>query len=167
MGTQYPKERKDAIINKMLPPQSMTVPELAKLENIPLGTLYTWRTQYLNHNNQETIVMSASNPVRSASQKLTIIIETSQLNEQDLSEYCRKNGLFTSEIDSWKANFIKSSKSHSASNKEDKAQLKQLRTDNKSLKKELHRKEKALAEAAALLVLRKKWDALWEESEDE
>jgi len=46
-------------------------------------------------------------------------------------------------------------------NKEDKAQLKQLRTDNKSLKKELHRKEKALAEAAALLVLRKKWDALW------
>jgi len=167
MGTQYPKERKDAIINKMLPPQSMTVPELAQLENIPLSTLYTWRTQYLNHQSQETIPMASSSTPRSASQKLTVIIETSQLNEQDLSEYCRKNGLFTSDIDNWKADFVKSSKNQSTNNKEDKAQLKQLRTDNKSLKKELHRKEKALAEAAALLVLRKKWDALWEESEGE
>ena len=167
MGTQYPKERKDAIINKMLPPQSMTVPELAQLENIPLGTLYTWRTQYLNHHSKETIPMASSNTPWSASQKLSIIIETSSLNEQDLSEYCRKNGLFTSDIDSWKADFIKSAKNQSSSSKEDRAQLKQLRTDNKSLKKELHRKEKALAEAAALLVLRKKWDALWEESEDE
>jgi transposase-like protein len=167
MGTQYPKERKDAIINKMLPPQSMTVPELAQLENIPLGTLYTWRTQYLNHHNQEITPMASSNTPRSASQKLTVIIETSSLNEQGLSEYCRKNGLFTSDIDGWKADFIKSAKNQSASNKEDKVQLKQLRIDNKSLKKELRRKEKALAEAAALLVLRKKWDALWEESEDE
>jgi len=167
MGTQYPKERKDAIINKMLPPQSMTVPALAQLENIPLGTLYTWRTQHLNHPCKETIPMAPSNPPQSASQKLAVIIETSSLNEQDLGEYCRKNGLFTSDIDNWKADFIKSSKNQSTSSKEDKAQLKQLRTDNKSLKKELHRKEKALAEAAALLVLRKKWDALWEESEDE
>jgi transposase-like protein len=167
MGTQYPQERKEAIINKMLPPQSMTVPELAQLENIPLGTLYTWRTQYLNHHNQEITPMASTNTPRSASQKLAIIIETSSLNEQDLSEYCRKNGLFTSDIDDWKANFIKSTKNQSSVNKEDKAQLKQLRIDNKSLKKELYRKEKALAEAAALLVLRKKWDALWEESEDE
>ncbi len=127
MGTQYPKERKDAIINKMLPPQSMTVPELAQLENIPLGTLYTWRTQYLNHHNQEITPMASSNIPRSASQKLTIIIETSSLNEQDLSEYCRKNGLFISDIDGWKADFIKSAKNQSATNKEDKAQLKQLR----------------------------------------
>lgn len=167
MGTQYPKERKNAIINKMLPPQSMAVPELAQLENIPLSTLHTWKTQYLNHHSQETTPMASSNTARSASQKLTIIIETSTFNEQDLSEYCRKNGLFSSEINQWKSDFIKSAKNQSATSKEDKAQLKQLRTDNKSLKKELHRKEKALAEAAALLVLRKKWDALWEESEDE
>jgi transposase-like protein len=153
MGTQYPQERKEAIINKMLPPQSMTVPELAQMENIPLGTLYTWRTQYLNHHNQEITPMASTNTPRSASQKLAIIIETSSLNEQDLSEYCRKNGLFTSDIDDWKANFIKSTKNQSSVNKEDKAQLKQLRIDNKSLKKELYRKEKALAGATALLVV--------------
>ena len=37
----------------------------------------------------------------------------------------------------------------------------------KALEKELIRKEKALAETAALLVLRKKAQAIWEESEDE
>ena len=31
----------------------------------------------------------------------------------------------------------------------------------KALKKELQRKEKAMAEMAALLVLRKKWEAYW------
>jgi len=41
MTTKYPKERKEAIINKMLPPSSMSVAELAKQEKIPYGTLYT------------------------------------------------------------------------------------------------------------------------------
>nr|WP_221898590.1 hypothetical protein [Bathymodiolus japonicus methanotrophic gill symbiont] len=50
--------------------------------------------------------------------------------------------------------------------KTDRNVLKQLRSENKKLKKELNRKEKALAETAALLVLRKKLDALWEENED-
>ena len=36
----------------------------------------------------------------------------------------------------------------------------------KQLERELNRKEKALAETAALLVLRKKFNALWEESEE-
>jgi len=167
MATPYPKERKDAVINKMLPPQSMTIPEIAKLENIPLGTLYTWKQQYLKHNSRETSSMPASNTQWTASQKLSVIIETSTLSEQDLNEYCRKKGLYATEIESWKTAFIKSSHAQSTVNKEDKNQLKKLRTDNKSLKKELRRKEKALAEAAALLVLRKKLDALWEESEDE
>ena len=36
-----------------------------------------------------------------------------------------------------------------------------------ALEKELRRKDKALAETAALLVLRKKADAIWGEAEDE
>jgi len=41
------------------------------------------------------------------------------------------------------------------------------RKKNKQLQKELDRKEKALAEAAALLVLRKKYNALFEDDEEE
>jgi hypothetical protein len=39
MTTQYSKERKEAIINKMLPPTSMSIAELAQQENIPYGVL--------------------------------------------------------------------------------------------------------------------------------
>ncbi len=42
-----------------------------------------------------------------------------------------------------------------------------LKSENKALKKELHRKEKALAEAAALLILQKKTNHLWGYDEDD
>jgi len=41
------------------------------------------------------------------------------------------------------------------------AEIKQLKTENKALKKELNRKERALAETAALLVLKKKVHEIW------
>ena len=167
MITHYPKERKDAIINKMLPPQSMSVPKLVKQENIPYGTLYTWKQQYLRNTSKEMPNMPTSNAKWTANQKFAAIIETSTLNEQKLNEYCRKQGLYSTDIEAWKIAFIKGSQYQSTANKDDKNKLKQLRTENESLKRDLRRKEKALAETAALLVLRKKLDALWEESEDE
>jgi hypothetical protein len=130
----------------------MTVLELPSWKIYRLVSFILGEHNTFNHHNQEITPM-AFPPPRSASQKLAIIIETSSLNEQDLSEYCRKTRLFTTDIDDWKANFIKSTKNQSTVNKEDKAQLKQLGIDTKSLKKELYRKEKALAGATALLVV--------------
>ena len=52
MTTTYSKERKEAIINKMLPPSSMSVSELAKQENIPYGTLYTWKQIHIDKINK-------------------------------------------------------------------------------------------------------------------
>lgn len=170
MTTKYSKERKEAIIKKMLPPSIMSVPELAKQENIPYGTLYTWKQLHIDKIKQtqkpKTENTGVSTKQWTAEQKLATIIETSTLSEQERHEYCRKNGLYSAEIESWKAVIIKGTEQNVAQVKTDKSELKKLRSDNKSLKKELHRKEKALAETAALLVLRKKLDALWEESED-
>ena len=47
------------------------------------------------------------------------------------------------------------------------AENRQLKNENKALKKELRRKEKALAEAAALLILQKKANRLWGYDEDD
>ena len=170
MTTIYSKERKEAIINKMLPPSNMSVPELAKLENIPYGTVYTWKRVYIDKTKQtqesKTENTNVSIKQWTAEQKLATIIETSTLSEQERHEYCRKNGLYSADIESWKAVIIKGTEQNVAQVKTDKNELKKLRSENNSLKKELHRKEKALAETAALLVLRKKLDALWEENED-
>ena len=166
MTTQYPKERKDAIINKMLPPLNMSVSELAKTENIPYSTLYTWKKTYLDKAPQNTDNISTSSKQWTTEKKLAVIIETSTLSEQECNEYCRQHGLYKTELDSWKASFIQESEQKMTQSKSNKDELKQLRSENNKLKKELHRKEKALAETAALLVLTKKLDALWEESED-
>ncbi|MCK5354986.1 MAG: transposase [Methyloprofundus sp.] len=170
MTTKYSKERKEAIINKMLPPSSMSVTELAKQEKIPYGTLYTWKQLHIAKTRQDEEPKSENTNVPTkqwtAEQKLATIIETSTLSEQECHEYCRKNGLYSADIESWKAVIIKGTEQNVAHVKTDKNELKKLRSENNSLKKELYRKEKALAETAALLVLRKKLDALWEENED-
>ncbi|WP_221893827.1 hypothetical protein [Bathymodiolus japonicus methanotrophic gill symbiont] len=106
MTTQYPKERKDAIINKMLPPLSMSVPELAKAENIPYGTLYTWKQTYVDKKCKNTKNTSHSPIQWTAEKKLSAIIETSTLSEQECNEYCRTHGLYKAELESWKTHFI-------------------------------------------------------------
>ena len=170
MTTKYSEERKEAIINKMLPPSNMSVPELAKLENIPYGTLYTWKQLYVSKHKQvqepKEQTTNTSTKQWTAEQKLATIIETSTLSEQERNEYCRKNGLYSADIDAWKARIINDTEKNVTQVKTDKNELKKLHSENNSLKKELHRKEKALAETAALLVLRKQLDALWEENED-
>jgi hypothetical protein len=50
--------------------------------------------------------------------------------------------------------------------KERKAENQQIVNEVKQLKRDLHRKDKALAEVTALLILKKKTDLLWGDNED-
>ena len=77
----------------------------------------------------------------------------------------RRKGLYPEQIASWKNAFVRGA-TQAPSKAERELVQKQAKTI-KQLEKELHRKEKALAETAALLVLRKKFQALWEEPEAE
>lgn len=103
---------------------------------------------------------------RSAGQKLAVVVETAALNAAELAEYCRKHGLYPEEVKAWREAAEQAMAGGVVS-------LKQLReakaTDHKRIKeleRELHRKERALAETAALLTLRKKAAAIWGEGED-
>lgn len=92
-----------------------------------------------------------------------IIIETSLLNNNDLSEYCSRKGIYAEEIEVWKKAFVTGETDEQSKLKQE---LKEKDAELKSTKKELNRKEKALAEAAALLVLRKKMRAIWDSDEE-
>ena len=102
----------------------------------------------------------------SPGQKFAIVIETATMSEVELSAYCREHGLYPEQISDWKEGCIQGNattnqaRGSNASSKEDKKRI-------KALERELNRKEKALAETAALLVLRKKYNALWDEIEDD
>lgn len=104
----------------------------------------------------------------SAEQRFFIVIETATMFERELAEYCRSKGLFVDDVKTWRALSIKaqSTTSASMSHKENKL-LRDERRKVKALEKELARKDKALAETAALLVLREKFNALWEINEED
>ena len=108
-----------------------------------------------------------SNPENwSGQDKLAVIIETASLNEQELSEYCRKKGLYVEQIERWKEAATVSNESSEKLSKAERRELQQFKKKSRKLEKELRRKEKALAEAAVLLVLQKKAQAIWGEGEE-
>ena len=94
-------------------------------------------------------------------EQLTALHESHGLTGEALQAWCRERGLFPHNLTSWKAAFCAGGKEVAPKPGE----IKSLKEENVKLKRELVRKEKALAEAAALLVLQKKFQALWEDAE--
>ena len=100
----------------------------------------------------------------SKSERLEAIMSCHALSEEQESRYCRENGLYPHHLKEWKAEFV--SATQGPVDPLEKKEKKALQQDIKRLQKELNRKDKALSETAALLVLSKKCQAIWGEKED-
>ena len=100
----------------------------------------------------------------SSEEKFAVVIESAGLNEVELGEYCRRKGLYPQQISAWRQSCLQANAS--AAPKVERTKLKAQGRHIKQLESELRRKEKALAEAAALLMLQKKVQDLWPEPED-
>jgi transposase-like protein len=100
-------------------------------------------------------------------QQLAAVVETFTLNEAELAEYCRKQGLYPDDIKAWRAQAERAMTAGVVSAQELREALSTEKKRSKALERELRRKERALAETAALLTLRKKAAAIWGEGEDE
>ena len=162
---QYSPERKQAILDKLLSPTLISIAQLARDENIAEQTLYNWRNRAKQQG--KTVPTNSKTQELSPETKLTIIIDTAKLNETELAEYCRNKGLYPEQIAQWKAQSLTG---FSTNEQQTALGRKQHQTDQKQikqLKQEIKRKDKALAEAAAILILRKKLNTLWGEDEDE
>jgi transposase-like protein len=94
----------------------------------------------------------------SSEERLTALQQSYGLLGEDLNAWCRERGVFAHQLEQWKANFC--SHNEVGLQREEVSALRALKVENKSLERELLRKYKALAEAAALLVLQKKFRAL-------
>ena len=156
----YSSEFKDSIVAKMLPPNIVGVPQLAAETGAPRDTLYGWRRQARGQARRPATPVGTL----ASEEKFAVVMESATLNELELGEYCRRKGLFAEQIATWRetcrqANAPLASKAERAERRAERAEIVQLG-------RELQRKDRALAEAAALLVLQKKVRAIWEESED-
>lgn len=162
----YAVERKEAILKKLLPPVNKTVAELSREEGISANTLYNWRDQ-AKQTGAPLPGKTTTSENWSAETKLAVIIETAAYSESELSQYCREKGLYKEQVKQWKVHCLSG---FAVSQQQQKEAIKKAKADQhkiKSLKKELRHKEKALAETAALLVLRKKLSAFWETTDED
>jgi transposase-like protein len=94
-------------------------------------------------------------------EQLAALQETHGMSVEDVQAWCRTHGIFSHHLTSWREAFCASPKEPASSAREVRA----LKDELAKLKREMGRKDKALAEAAALLVLQKKFRALWEDEE--
>jgi transposase-like protein len=160
---QYSEEFKSSIIAKMLPPNSVQVSDLSRDTGVPKDTLYSWRIKHQRSNGVATAKQVSPGGLSSA-EKFSIVMETASLNEVDLSEYCRRKGLYPEQISAWRDTCTQANAS--APPKVDRAKLTKQAKQIKQLEAELRWKDKALAETAALLVLQKKVQEIWGDPED-
>ena len=100
--SRYSPERKEAVLSKLLPPYNLTVAELARQEGISPATLYNWRKQ-AKLEGRPVPGHTNKSEQWSAEAKLATVIETATLSEAELSEYCRKKGLYPDQVHRWKA----------------------------------------------------------------
>lgn len=152
----YSPELKAAVIARMMPPHNQPVVQIARSEGIPINTLYTWRSKV----GISTITTNAEvkHPQHwSREARFAILVETAPLSAHAVAEYCRRKGLYPEQIQQWKNEIMQPDP------REEKALVKKQQKEIHQLKREIARKDKALAEAAALLMLQKKFKALFEQ----
>ena len=158
---KYSDEFKNSIVARMLPPNNESDPQLSRETRIPDNTLYYWR---LRHGKQKNAATGKNNGL-SSEDKFAIVLETATMNEHELSAYCREKGLYPQQIRDWKKQCQQANEA--GAGKVDKRELQKQGKQIKGLEKELQQKEKALAETAALLTLKKKVQQIWGDPEDE
>lgn len=175
MSTRHTRSFKMQAVEKALSRAAgVTLKEIVNELGIGSSTLGKWMRDARNNNLECTsgngILMSSGKRREKRPQdwsledRLEMVMACALLGGEEKSEYCRKQGVYPHHVNQWQLDFANGkASSEKASAREE---MKNLKNENKALRKELNRKDKALAETAALLVLQKKVHAIWGNDED-
>lgn len=160
---RYSAEQKRWAVQQMAPPLNRSVVELAKASGITVVSLRTWRE--LARKGGRFMPGSKGSDRWSSADKFRAVLETAPLSESEIAEYCRAKGLVPEHLKEWRTACEQANGAEPRSDAvvDSPTALERI----KKLERELRRKDAALAEAAALLVLRKKADAIWAKGEED
>lgn len=162
MSVNYSEEFKQQTVQKVLNRgHGVTMADIATPLGVAMSTLYRWTTSYqrtasTGHN--EKTMTTPSNEKRpedwTEEQRFNAIMACHALSSDEISAYCRAQGIYPHHIEQWKLDFLDNN--NEPEPVVSALKLRQLSKQNQKLQRELTRKDKALAETAALLVLQKK-----------
>ncbi len=155
---RYGQAFRDRAVARLLPPESAALAKVAREVGVVVATLERWRSE------------AQSRPARektwTAGARLEAVIATAAMDEAGKNAWCRKHGLYPVDLEMWCGSAIAAL----AEPEEARASPQQTRQDRrriKELERDLLRKDRALAETAALLVLSKKVAAIFNKGEAE
>ncbi len=149
---KYSDKFKQAMVSKLTVPGAISAGSLSTEVGIAQSTLSRWVREYVNMDGKG-VNMKEKRPQDSTAEE--------KLEEQDKGKYLKEKGIHTIHVQRWKQVMLEGLKSNGKGLSKAAPQGKRI----KELEKELNRKEKILAETAALLVLKKKAQDIWGDRE--
>lgn len=163
--TAYSETFRTKLVQKMLMPNPRAVSALAQETGVPEGTLYRWRKETtlgeMSADRPDDKAPSLSQPPQQwrSEEKLALVLEAAGVPEAELGAFLRRKGLHAAQLAEWRKQMLAGleGRGNSADRKAAAEEARRVR----DLERELRRKDKALAEAAALLILKKKAQAIW------
>lgn len=156
----YTEAFREQALEKVYRRGNRTVSAVADELHLNPWTLKNWMKTAKNKPSSNFSGVSAKRPNDwSRAERLQLLLNSHVLKDEALNAFCREQGVFPHQLHHWQADF------EAETVAEHPAQLRALKAEKTQLERELQRKDKALAEAATLLVLQKKYQALWEEKD--
>jgi transposase-like protein len=154
----YSKEFKDSVVVKILNRGERTIDEVCS----EVGVLKTSARNWIK---ASAMVASKSPQASKGSRmkwtpeaKLKAVFDTANLVDTELGHYLRKEGLYSNQVAEWRSEIIAGLALKPKFKRDERDD--QIRV----LEREILRKDKALAEASALLILEKKVALIWGKS---
>lgn len=154
------------MVAKLCTPNGPSVYHLSKETGISPKTLYNWIEVFGGTNR---VTKDRRPDDWSQEERLQAVLEAQALSEEDLGDFLRKNGLHSHDIEAWKKDIfdLVSTPTKGRGRPKKDPELAAAQEELKKVKRDLRRKEKALAEQTAIVILQKKAQELWGTDEDE
>jgi len=176
-GGMYSESFKSQMVSRLVGPRATSANALSKEVGISQGTLSRWLKEAsrvpasvsdTDERDRPTVARQRRTKDWTSEQKMRVVLESLKLSDDELGAFLRREGLHEAELREWREAVVEAGREalegvESSTGKKRKKEAKRIR----ELEKELRRKEKALAEAAALLVLEKKLQVLWGAADDD
>ena len=152
------------MVTKLLSPGGPSFTVLSEETGVHHTSLRQWVRAY--GNGKSMTKKSKATGKFTPEEKFQILLETASLKDQALGDYLRKKGLHSAQLEEWKLETIEAMKSSPGRPKKD-PEVIELRQSEKRHEKELHRKDRALAEMSARIILLKKSRLIWGDAEED
>jgi transposase len=172
---EYTDGLRDRMVERMVGSNAVSPDKLALEVGIGKSTLWKWRKAALDGHATNARAQGASmkkkkkktQVQRSAQEKLQVVLAAAALSEDELGAFLRTQGVHEAELELWKQEMLEGLEQAGVHKRAAKQQHSKDSERIRQLERELGRKERALAEAAALLLLQKKVREIWGDEGDD